>query len=231
MSVLRVSLLGACLVSQLACGVGVPLKLRIDEFTTSLDVDQTTAQLEASLRTQGLLPTGSIALPELWPSSMPAIRYEVSLLSAPQAINLTPSDPNQQKKYAQVMQYAHAINRIEINHVVLRVESNSLNVDLPSLKLEGAADMNASPFDRKAWQTLGVLPAGKAAQTADLPLEFIPGGETFLDDALSSDTKRFAIRTDGLLTFDTSVNPHRPRGKASLRVILEATFFVALDKL
>ncbi|HET6346956.1 MAG TPA: hypothetical protein VFH51_18620 [Myxococcota bacterium] len=214
-----------------ACGAGVPLRLRVDEFTTAIDLDKTTAELEATLQGQGLLPAGSAGLPEIWPDSMPAIRYTVSLQSPPQVINLTPDDPAQKKKYAQVMQYAQAINRIEVNRVALRVEANSLNVDLPALRLEGASDMDASPYDRKAWQTVGNIPSGAAREAADLPMTFVPGGATFLDSALSSAAKRFALRTNGALVFDTDVNPQKPHGKATLRVIMEATFFVAVDKL
>jgi hypothetical protein len=40
------------------------------------------------------------------------------------------------------------------------------------------------------------------------------------------DCKEFATRTRGQLIFDTEQNPEKPRGKAQIRLIVVATFFL-----
>lgn len=213
-----------------ACGNGVPIQIRIDDFVTTIDMGQTTTLLEGALHGTGLLPPQG-GIPEIWPDSLPSIRFSQSLLSPPLQINLSPSDPVQAKKYAQITKYKNAIVRIEFNELVIRLEENTLNIDLPELKLQCADKFDASADDRKAWQTVGKIPVSPADEVADHPFAFAPGGESFLNDQLSDDLKQFALRTNGLFTFDTDVNRERPSGKVTIRMIIVATFFVALEKL
>ena len=214
-----------------ACGTGVPIQVRIDDFTTTLDLAKTTAFLEATLKAQGVLAPESAGLPELWPASLRNIEQTVDLSSSPQAINLNPNDPNQAKKYAQLKQYTAALQRIEINKLILRFEDNTANIDIPSLQLQAAAGLTANADDNKAWLTIGTVPGSTARVVSDQEFTFEPGGESFLDAQLSSELKQFSVRTRGALTFKTKDTPQRPTGHVTVRLILIATFFVSPEKL
>jgi hypothetical protein len=223
------ALLVSCL-GLTACGNGVPIQLRIDDFVTTIDMGATTTLLEAALHGTGLLPPQA-GIPEIWPNSLPRVTYTQSLLSPPLRVEIPPSDPAQAKKYADILKYRNAIVRIEFNELVMRFEQNTLNIDLPALTLQAADKSTANPDDRKAWLNIGTVPITPGGQVVDQAFIFADGGESFLDDQLAKNPIQFAIRTNGLFVFDTAVNGNRPSGKAVIRVIIVATFFIALDRL
>jgi hypothetical protein len=222
------------------CGNGIPVSLRVDSFTTTLDIEASIEQVEAALKTSGVLPAGAAGIPEMWPPSLPHITYTQDITSQPQAINISGDQP----QYAQIFQYKSAVQRVELNQLVLRLEQNSTNIDLPGATLQAAAGLTPNPDDPKVWITLGTLPPAlqKAAAPGDTPtppvedlaFTFLPGGETFIDSQLSTDGTQpiqFALRTRGVFTLDTAKSPYRPHGKITLRIILMATFFVSPERL
>jgi len=214
-----------------ACGGGVPVRLTIDEFTMEVSLDKTMDTLFGQFAAQGLFPAGSRALPVLWPASLPDIQYRAMFTAPPVPVDLTPEPGTPEAdKYAQINKVKNAIRRIEINRLILRLEQNSLTVALPELKLQIADEPTASPLDRLAWRTVGVLPAAEAGAVSDLELEFVPSGESFLDGQLSDAAKELAIRIVGKVDIDTAREKRLPSGRAVVRLILVATFFVEPDK-
>ncbi len=209
-----------------ACGGGVPVEVRIDEYTFALGVDDALASLSDSLAQTGLFPQGG-ALPEIWPDALPDITYDLSLKTAPMSVDLTPpADAENADKYAKINKASEVVSRIEINDLVLRVEQSSLTLPIPELTLQVADAPDANPDDRRAWFTIGKIPGAEPGFVGDLAFEWVPGGETFFNTQLSDDLKEFAVRGVGNISFDTAQNPNLPRGIAKLRLIVVATFFV-----
>ena len=208
----------------------MPIQLRLDELTSTLDFDMAAQGLEAALQSRQLLPAGA-SLPQIWPSSLPAICTSLDLSTAPQIVDLNPADPVLAKKFALFKRYRAALQRIEVNALVVRLEQSTANVAMPALRLQAAVDVNAAADDDQAWVTLGTLPGASLGEVIDLPFTYAPGGESFLEAQLLGAAPRIALRTRGLLKYDTDVDPLRPGGMISLRIILATTFFVALDKL
>ncbi len=233
MNTLRTTATLLALSSLIACGGGVPIELRIDEFTLELSLDDLVGELQAELTSSGALPLGTRALPEIWPDALPPIQTTLRMAAPPAPIDLTPdkeTDPENYEKYKDINKAAEAVRRIEINRLVLRVEQSNLSLPIPELKLQVADDPTANPDDRMAWFTVGSLPGAEAGFIGDLDFDWITGGESFLNAQLGDEAKELAIRTVGELTIDTEQDPAMPRGLARLRLIVVATFFVEPEK-
>lgn len=208
------------------CGGGVPIKIRIDEFSMDLELDDALTRMEEELAAQGILPFG---LPAVWPDSLPDIQYDLVLATDPVAAELTKegegADPDKYEDIEKV------IRRIEINRFVLRVEQSNLTLPLPKLALQVADEPDADPNNRRAWFTVGYLPGAPSRFVGDMEFEWVPGGESFLNSQLAEEEKAFAIRTIGTLPIDTELEPVLPRGAAKMRLIVVATFFVEPENL
>lgn len=194
------------LLAVTACGAGVPIQLRLDEFTIDLSIDDAVDGVADQL-----LPPDSPGLPELWPVGFPDVCYDTVIATNPEEggrIDLTP-DPEVDPDQAELFQPINdgLVSRIEIDRMVVRVEQNTLNVPLPPFEVQAADDIDASADDRRAWRTLGTV--GGAALTptcgqlangaeaidavapgevADLEFEWARGGESFLDAQLGDES-------------------------------------------
>jgi len=226
----------------LTCGGGVAVRLRIDEFTTALDLDELVQGALDEFKASGLFPEETEFLPELWPDNLPDVQYRALLAAPPVAVDLSPEpeidpdtgEPVQDDTYAAISAAEGAISRIDLNRLVLRVEQNSLTVDLPELRLQIADKKDADEHDRLAWRTIGILPSAPAGFIGDLEFAWEPGGESFLRGQLSEkpsakdayDDKEFALRVQGKLELDTTTNRRMPAGKGQFRLIVVATFFI-----
>ena len=226
-------LVSACFLE--ACGGGVPVRLRIDEFTMEVELDEAVDKAYGQFLAQGFLGEQTNGIPEIWPDNLPDIRYRAQLATTPVPVDLTPeasmpegeTPPEGEGKYDKINKVGDAIRRIEINRFILRMEQSTLTLGLPELRLQVADDAQARPDDRLAWRTVGVLPATpEAAFVGDKEFEFLPGGESFLNAQLGDELKEFAMRIVGKIDIDTAVNDRRPSGKAVARLIIVATFFV-----
>jgi hypothetical protein len=214
-----------------SCGGGIPVRMRVDEFTMEVSLDKVMDDLFAQLQAQGVMPLGSKSLPVLWPDSLPDIQYRAVLGTPPVPVDLTPpADSPDASKYKQINKVKQVIQRIEINRLILRIEQSNLTMALPELTLQVADDKDARPDDRLAWRTIGTLPGADIGYVGDLELTFVPSGESFLNSQLMDDAKEFAIRIASKVDVDTSKNKVMPSGKAAIRLILVATFFVAPEK-
>lgn len=234
---LRMLMTALLLTGAAACGNGVPIILRIDTFTSSIDVENTIEKIETGLKTKGLLPPQAAGIPEIWPDSLPHLTYTQDLSSGPQAVNISGD------QYAAFLKYQSALDRIELNDLVVRIEQNTANIDLPSMTLQAANGITPNPDDPHAWTSVGTLPGANLipGATADAPgtppiedlqFSFLPGGETYLDGQLSAKGPiQFSLRTRGVYRYDTDVDKYRPHGQMTLRIILIATIFVAPEKL
>jgi hypothetical protein len=213
-----------------ACGGGVPVELRIDEFQFELSVDSLLGDLGTQLAGAGILGGG--ALPEIWPNKdhgdlLPDINYTLPLKTEPIAVDLTPpSDSPDYDKYKKINEAGKVVNRIEINRLVLRIEQSTLTIAVPELRLQMADEPTASPDDREAWYTLGKLPTVDPLYVGDVDFEWAPGGESFFNFQLGDDKKEFAVRALSDIVIDTAKNPVLPRGVGKLRLILVATFYI-----
>lgn len=232
--------------SQTACGGGIPVRLRIDEFTMELALDDLVDQALADFKGQGLFPAETEALPELWPQSLPDIKYRALLAAPPVPVDLTPEDTGgggsgggggvgggdgtdgliDPEKYEMINKAEAAINRIELNRLILRIEQSTLSIALPELRFQVADEPDADPNDRLAWETIGRMPTAEPGFIGDIEFTFDPGGETYLNNQLMDEKKEFAMRVRGTLELDTEQNPRLPSGAAAIRLILVATFFV-----
>jgi len=222
-------LLVAMLLSMplLFCGGGIPVRIRIDEFTMDLDLDEMVTAALDEFKSSGLFPDETESLPELWPDNLPHVQYRALLGSPPIQVDLSPEPGTEEaKKYEAISAAEGAITRIDLNRLVLRVEASNLTVDLPEMRLQLADDKDADPDDRMAWRTIGIIPSAAAGEVADLEFEFEPGGESFMRSQLGDDLKEFALRVMGKLDLDTERNPRMPAGKGVFRLIVVATFFV-----
>lgn len=231
---MRASISGGTLFVLLAvmgCAGGVPVRLRIDEFTMEFSADEVLGTAFAELVSTGLLPPETAALPELWPASLPRVQYATVFSSPPVPVDLTPEPGTPEfKKYEQINKAAGAVNRIELNRLVLRVEQSSLSVGLPELRLQVADSPDTDPLERRAWRTIAVAEATEPGFVGDREFEFVPSGETYLNAQLSDEARDFAMRIQGKLELDTDENPRLPSGAAKIRLIVVATFFVAPEQ-
>lgn len=236
-------------VGPMGCGGGVPVQLRIDEFTMNLSVDEAVTVMEQGLASAGFLPLRS-GLPEVWPDSLPDIRWSIRVGSPPMPVDLNPlgggdggeettdqgndgsEDPALASKYDQINQVGKAIKRIEINRLVLRLERNNVTISLPELSFQLADSPAATEENRAVWYTIGKIPSAPPGFVDDLEFEFLPGGESLLNAQLADQEKAFGLKAAGSMIYDTEVDPKRPRGVAVMRLIVVATFFIeAVDAL
>lgn len=214
-----------------ACGGGVPVELRLDEFTLEVDID---AVVDGAFAVQGLVP-GATSFPEVWPDSLPDIQTRVRIVAPSVPIDLTPEagDPDDPEadaeagKYDPINTIGDVVQRIEINRFVMRIEQSTLTQPLPELRLQVADTIDARADDRLAWRTVGLLPGTDAGFVGDVEFSFVPGGESYFNAQLGDDVKECAMRVVGTFVIDTEHNPRRPSGRAVIRPIAEATFFLA----
>ena len=191
------------------CGAGVPIQLRLDEIDVDLSIDSSITAVEAQLAGRGLIPPESGGIPEQWPDELPDLCYELLVATNPDdggRLDLTPDpikDPEAAERFKAIND--GIVDRIEIDQLILRVEQNSLNVDLPPIEVQAADDLNAQASDRRAWRTLGTIggkdiPAGcgvntgsprekalGAGELGDLELNWQRSGESFLDNQLADE--------------------------------------------
>ena len=64
----------------------------------------------------------------------------------------------------------------------------------------------------------------------DHTFQFVKGGETYLNTQLADDLKEFSIRIRGKLKVNTEEFQGLPRGKAVVRLIAVATFYLDVAK-
>jgi hypothetical protein len=210
-----------------SCGGGIPVRLRIDEFTMEIALDDLVQQAFQALKSQGLFPPETRDLPELWPASLPAVKYRALLASEPIPVDLTPEpDSPDFEKYEPINKAEQAINRIELNRLILRIDVNTLSISLPELRLQVADAPDADPTDRLSWETIGVIPSAPPGFVGDLELEFIAGREILLNAQFMDEEKELALRVVGNVELDTEVSPRLPSGSAQIRMIVVTTFFV-----
>jgi hypothetical protein len=188
-----------------ACGAGVPIQLRLDEFVIDLTLDDAIDGVSTQL-----LPPGSPGLPEVWPDGFPDVCYDALIATDPEdggQIDLTP-DPAEDPEQAELFQPINdgLISRIEIDRLVVRVETNTLNVGLPPIEVQAADQIDAQTEDRRAWRTVGTVggtelsptcaqrnggaagaPAVEPGEVADLEFEWARGGESFLNAQLADE--------------------------------------------
>jgi hypothetical protein len=215
-----------------ACGAGVPVTVRIDEFDVELNLDETVGSIEESLVSSGVLPPGVSGIPEVWPASLPDIQYTTTIEAPPVPVDLNP-DPGSEnaEKYEDINKYSDSIRRIEVNSLVFRYEQNTSTIPFPGLRLQVASDPDADPDDRRAWFTIGDVAPAEPGFVGDLEFSWRRGGETFFNAQLFDEDKDFALRAVGTVDVDTAENPRRPRGLVKLRLIVETTFFIEPENL
>ena len=214
-------LLGAC------DSGGVPIRMRIDEFSVDLELDEMVANSLQEFQALGLFPAETQYLPEIWPDSLPAVKYRILLAAPPIPVDLTPEPGSEEeKKYEDIGAAAGVVKRIELNRLVVRIEASSINVALPEMRLQVADDKEADLEDRLAWRTIGVIPGAEPGFVGDMEFDFLTGGESFLNSQLGDEEKEFAIRILSNLEIDTDLNPRLPAGRAQIRLIVVATFFI-----
>ena len=206
---------------------GIPITLRIDEFTMDLDVDELLSGSIDELRSVGLIGPETAFLPELWPDSLPDVTYRVLLSTDPVDVDLTPEPGSEDEdKYDDISKAEGVVTRIELNRLVLRVETSSISVALPELRVQVAREKDADPQDRLAWRTIGGVSGAEPGFVGDIEFHFLPGGESFLNSQFADEEKELALRVQSLIELDTEKNPRLPSGKATVRLIVEATFFI-----
>lgn len=201
--------------SLVACGAGVPIQLRLDEFAFDLSIDEAVDTVSGQL-----LPPSSPGLPEVWPDDFPDVCYDALVATDPEEggqIDLTP-DPEVDPDAAQLFKPINdgLVSRIEIDRLVVRVETNTLNVPLPPIEIQAADELDANPEDRRAWRTLGAvggdgLPPSCAqiadgadpveavapGALADLEFDWSRGGESFLNAQLGDEDCLVRQMVDG----------------------------------
>ncbi|MEO1483330.1 MAG: hypothetical protein AAFU77_14580 [Myxococcota bacterium] len=214
------------------CGAGVPVTIRVDEFTFDFDLEDVADLLEDELASSGVLPAGLDQLPEIWPASLPPIDYSTTFATPPLAVDLNPEpDDPDFEKYEELNRYADAIRRVEVNDIVIRSDENAAPIDFPALTIQLAASPDSEESDRRAWFTVGSTEAGPAGFVGDSPFAFERGGESFFNRQLSDAERDFGLRAVGDIRYNTEENPARPRGRIALRFIFEVTFFIEPDTL
>ena len=196
-----------------ACSAGVPVPITIDhdEFVFKLSLDESLDAAADQLKSSGLLPPETTGIPELWPSELPNLCLDLLVETNPDdggRIDLTPdpSDPDVDPAFADNLNVLNdgLIEYIEIDGLTLRVEENSLNIPLPVAEIQASDDKNADVENRETWFTLGTMggstipPGCQGAQAGlgtavepgdvtDLPLAFVPGGESFLTNQMADE--------------------------------------------
>lgn len=198
------ALAGLLALSGGGCGGGVPVTVRIDELTIDFALDDAVAGIEDGLRGAGLIAPEASGLPEVWPEELPPVCWATLVSSdevEPLPLDLTPDpavDPDAAQLFAPVND--GLIDRIELDRVVLRVETNTANVGLPPLEIQAADALAPDPGDRRAWRTLGRLdgrplapgcggtgnasPVIGPGQVGDVEMVWQEGGESFLGNQL-----------------------------------------------
>lgn len=220
---LLISILGFSILFSTGCGGGIPIRLTIDEFTFPFSVDEIAAEATGNLTSGGSLPGGITTLPELWPQSLPAIKFHTVYTVPSQAVDIQSLMDDNGVDSGLIEK---AIKRIELNQLIVRVETSSLSIALPPLKLQLADKKDANANERLAWQTIGTLPGADPGEVVDLPFTFSPSGESLLSQQLTDEERAFALRVQADIDIDTDKNPRLPAGAATLRLILVSTFFV-----
>lgn len=210
-----------------ACGGGIPVRLRVDQFAVDVDLGEAIDNVESSLLAQGILPEGSRGIPAIWPSDLPRVRYDVDLTSPPVPVDLTPEEGGENEDaYKAINQAGQIVNRLEINRLVLRLERSDVSVPLPELEVQVADTLDADPNDRLAWFTIGRIEGGEPGQAQDLEFEFLEGGESYLNGQMGDKDREFSLRVRGKASIDTDIFNELPRGLLRVRFITEATFFI-----
>jgi hypothetical protein len=204
---------GAAALGITACSAGVPVPITIDhdEFVFTLSLNESLDAAAEQLKSSGLLPPETTGIPELWPSELPDLCMDLLVETNPDdggRIDLSP-DPNDPEVDAAFADNLNTLNDglieyIEIDDLTLRVEENSLNIPLPVAEIQASDDKNADVENRLTWFTLGTIggsaiPPGcqgavaglgtavEPGEVADLPLRFVPGGESFLTNQMSDE--------------------------------------------
>jgi hypothetical protein len=211
-----------------ACGGGIPVRLRVDQFSVDVDLGEAVDSVESSLLAQGILPEGSRGIPAVWPEYLPRVQYDVDLTSPPVPVDLTPEEGGENEDaYKAINQAGQIVNRLEINRLVLRLERADFNVPLPELEIQVADTLDADPNDRLAWFTIGRIEAGESNEVAkDLEFQFVEGGESYLNGQMGDKEREFSLRVRGRASIDTDELSEIPRGLLRVRFITEATFFI-----
>ena len=211
-----------------ACGGGIPVRLRVDQFFVDVDLGEAIGSVESSLLAQGILPEGSRGIPAIWPDYLPRVQYEVDLTSPPVPVDLTPEEGGENEAaYEAINKAGQIVNRLEINRLVLRLERADFNVPLPELEIQVADALDADPNDRLAWFTIGRIEAAESNNTAkDLEFQFVEGGESYLNGQMGDKEREFSLRVRGRASIDTDELSEIPRGLLRVRFITEATFFI-----
>jgi len=211
---LKQSLIGAAAALAInACSAGVPIPITIDhdEFVFTLSLDESLDSAAEQLKSTGLLPPETTGIPELWPKELPNLCLDLLVETDPDnggRIDLTPdpNDPEVDPAFADNLNTLNdgLIEYIEIDDLTLRVEENSLNIPLPVAEIQASDNKNADVEDRLTWFTLGTIggkniPPGcqyanqnlgtavEPGQVIDLPLQFVPGGESFLTNQMADE--------------------------------------------
>ena len=212
-----------------ACGGGVPIRLRVDQFAVDVDLGDAIDNVESSLLAQGILPEGSRGIPAIWPSDLPRVQYDVDLTSPPVPVDLTPEPGgDNEDAYQAINQAGQIINRLEINRLVLRLERSDVSIPVPELQVQVADTLDADPNDRLAWFTIGRIEGsdGEDGGPKDLEFQFIEGGESYLNGQMGDEDREFSLRVRGKASIDTDQLTEIPRGLLRVRFITEATFFI-----
>jgi hypothetical protein len=213
------------------CGVIAVKPPLFDSFTLTIDLDEAVRGLETTLKAQGILPSSSSGLPDVWPAELPNIRYTAELPGDVQGFDLNPEDEEEAEKYKLINEFSDLIRRIEINHLILRLEKNTMSIAVPPLTIRGSNDYDANPEDPDQWQALGSFDGADLSEVTDVALNFAKGGENFLNTQLLDEAKKFTLQAQGSFTYDTAVNPRKPSGAVTMRVILDTTVFVDTDNI
>ncbi len=212
-----------------ACGGGIPVRLRVDQFAVDVDLGEAIDNVESSLLAQGILPEGSRGIPAIWPVDLPRVQYDVDLTSPPVPVDLTPEPGgDNEDAYRAINQAGQIVNRLEINRLVLRLERSDVSIPVPELQVQVADTLDADPNDRLAWFTIGRIEGGDddGGQVKDLEFQFIEGGESYLNGQMGDEAREFSLRVRGKASIDTDQLNEIPRGLLRVRFITEATFFI-----
>ena len=210
-----------------ACGGGIPVRLRVDQFAVDVDLGDAIERAESELLAQGILPEGSRGIPAIWPSDLPRVQYTVDLTSPPVPVDLTPEEGGENEDaYRAINQAGQIVNRLEINRLILRLERSDVSVPLPELEVQVADTLDADPNDRLAWYTIGRIDRGEVGVLQDLEFRFTEGGESYLNAQMGDKNREFSLRVRGKASIDTDELTEIPRGLLRVRFITEATFFI-----
>ncbi len=214
-----------CMASA-ACSGGAPIRYEVKDLEPiTFSIDSIKDEISSALRAQGF-PVDTSGIPESWPAELPPIDLQYRYDSEVIPIDLTPDD-TAHDPYSEInRQYAHLIERIELNQVTVLIESNTSNIALPAVRLRIAGRLDAQAAAPGIWQTMAVLPSIAAGQTGEIHLQFQPGGESALSAAMATEKREAALELRSDITYSSKTHPAIPRGAIKLRVIPTLTFFV-----